>query len=60
MQKWPRVEEELVKRLESLYPLMDYQGEMTSEQFTREAARRDGQREVVNKLRLIYESQMRG
>ena len=59
MQNWPRVEEQLVKELEKLYPPLEYQEKesLTSEQFTRDAARRQGQRDVVQKLRSICEKQ---
>ena len=42
-------------------PLEYHDGEkLTSELFTREAARRQGQRDVVQKLRLILDNQLKG
>jgi len=47
----------LVELLEKMYPPLDYDPELTSEQWTRKCSFRAGQIELVNKLKTICNKQ---
>tara|TARA_R100000664_G_C2750312_1_gene137604 strand:+ start:592 stop:783 length:192 start_codon:yes stop_codon:yes gene_type:complete len=55
-QKFPVIDELLVRMLENLYPPLEYNPDETQESW----AFRGGQRDVVSKLRFIYEQQKKG
>jgi hypothetical protein len=47
----------LVDLLERIYPPLDYNPEISSEAFARQAAFRAGQQEVVRKLKAVVQRQ---
>jgi hypothetical protein len=60
LEKFPRIDPELIKILEELYKPLEYDAEMHEQVFTRKAAFRAGQIEVVNKLKAVLKQQQGG
>lgn len=54
---FPRIDPRVVELLEKIYPPLDYNHEMPSDEFARQAAFRAGQQEVVRKLQAIVNRQ---
>lgn len=54
---FPRIDPRVVELLEKIYPPLDYNHEIPSEEFARQAAFRAGQQEVVRKLQAIVNRQ---
>ena len=59
MNKYPRIDEELIKILEKMYRPLVYDPSLSSEDFTRESAFSAGQVDVVNKLKSMFEKQQK-
>jgi hypothetical protein len=59
-EKFPKIDPELIKCLESLYKPLEYDPDAPSESFARGAAFRAGQIEVVNKLKAVLKQQQGG
>jgi len=55
-QKFPVIDDLLVKMLETLYPPLEYKSDETKESW----AFRGGQRDIVSKLRYIHDQQKKG
>jgi hypothetical protein len=55
-QKFPSLDERLIKILEVLYPPLEYSQDTTQEAW----AFRGGQREVISKLKSVYQQQRKG
>jgi hypothetical protein len=56
-ENFPRIDPKLVDLLERIYPPLDYNPEISSEAFARQAAFRAGQQEVVRKLKAVVQRQ---
>ena len=54
---YPRIDPKLVDLLEKMYPPLEYDPELTSEQWTRKCSFRAGQIELINKLKTICNKQ---
>ena len=53
---FPKINPKLIKTLEELYPPLEYSQDITKEQWSF----RGGQREVISKLKAIYNQQTKG
>jgi hypothetical protein len=60
LEKFPKIDPDLILVLESLYKPLEYDPDELSEYFTRNAAFRAGQIEVVNKLKAVLKQQQGG
>jgi hypothetical protein len=56
-ENFPRIDPKLVDLLEKIYPPLEYNHELPSDEFARQAAFRAGQQEVVRKLKAIVNRQ---
>jgi hypothetical protein len=59
-EKFPRIDPELIKILEELYKPLEYDPTVCDQVFTRRAAFRAGQIEVVDKLKAVLKQQQGG
>lgn len=59
-ERFPKIEPELIKALENLYQPLEYDPDASNEVFTRKAAFRAGQIEVVEKLKAVLRQQQGG
>jgi hypothetical protein len=57
LENFPRIDPKLVDLLEKIYPPLEYNHELPSDEFARHAAFRAGQQEVVRKLKAIVNRQ---
>ena len=56
----PLLDQDLVKYLRKKYPPLEYQEDMSDEEFLRQAIFRAGQRDVVSRLEKIIDDQKNG
>jgi hypothetical protein len=56
-ENFPRIDPKVVDLLEKIYPPLEYNHELPSDEFARQAAFRAGQQEVVRKLKAIVTRQ---
>jgi len=56
-ENFPRIDPKVVELLEKVYPPLEYNHEIPSDEFARQAAFRAGQQEVVRKLKAIVTRQ---
>jgi len=56
-ENFPRIDPKVVDLLEKIYPPLEYNHELPSDEFARQAAFRAGQQEVVRKLKAIVNRQ---
>jgi hypothetical protein len=59
-EKFPKIDPDLILVLENLYKPLEYDPDEACEFFTRNAAFRAGQIEVVNKLKAVLKQQQGG
>ncbi len=60
LETFPRIDPELVKTLEQIYKPLEYDPEISTEEFIRRSAFRAGQIEVINKLKAVLTRQKEG
>jgi len=59
-ENFPRIAPELIELLEKMYKPLEYDPDASCDSFTRQAAFRAGQIEVVNKLKAVLKHQQGG
>jgi hypothetical protein len=59
-EKFPKIDPELIELLERMFKPLEYDPDATCDSFTRKAAFRAGQIEVVNKLKAVLKQQQGG
>ena len=57
--EFPRIDPELIEKLDNIYKPLDYDPDLSVEEFVRASAYRAGQISVVEKLKLILKQQMK-
>jgi hypothetical protein len=60
LENFPRIDPDLIKILENLYKPLEYDPDLSDVDFTRKAAYRAGQIEVINKLKAVLKQQQGG
>jgi hypothetical protein len=59
-EKFPKIDPELIELLERMFKPLEYDPDAACDDFTRKAAFRAGQIEVVNKLKAVLKQQQGG
>tara|TARA_X000001388_G_scaffold77619_1_gene79580 strand:- start:1337 stop:1540 length:204 start_codon:yes stop_codon:yes gene_type:complete len=59
LENYPVVEKKLVDVLKEKFPNLEYQQDLNSEQFAREAAKRAGAIEIIRHLESVYKAQQK-
>lgn len=54
---FPKIDPQLIKILEQMYPTLEYDPELTPQEFLRKAAFRAGQIELIQKLKIVCNKQ---
>jgi len=60
LENFPRIDPDLIRILENLYKPLEYAADLDDNTFSRKAAFRAGQIEVVNKLKAVLKQQQGG